>query len=741
MCRGAYSRGRDVVIGQVFGSPDRGAVGKSPRSFPTPLTPANNRPVFVLVTIRELSFELPLPRTEMQQYRVNFRLLISMTIGLLLISAVTFVVHRYQLSRNADALIASGEKAHQAGDLKSAAQDFRNYLSIRPDDKDVEVKLANVWIDVTQKPIVAPEDWGNSIGYLEDVVRRLPEEKEVRKQLVSLYGRIGQVQPALDHLELAIQQSPDDIELHLEQMRYLLRAQKIDGPGGALEKCKKLIGYDDKTDTFDAKKAIAPHEPSAYTNCAALLRTTQDKPELADRVMDQLIAENPELAAAYLQRGQYFVSIGEPSRGQRDIDQAYKLAPKDADVLLAKAGRAEVNGRRDRALEFLEDGKKEHPEDGRFYLALSRLNMQDKKYEEAQQILEDGLKAVPSKESPDLLFELADLQLRANDVAGLRQTREDMRKAGMNSLFLQWIDAYVLLAQHEYYAASELLADLQSQIGERGRFAAKLGIQLGLAYEQSGQLDKAESTYRRLLQQNVNNEPAKAGVQRVAERLNRRGRNSETDDLDQQLAEIRKLPKDQQDWSKFDPKLKKLAEERGYEGATLDLFWARIMLAREDYAQARKYLAAGYQKDAENLGIQRWAVILQRSDPSQGPEKALHLLDQVVEKFGDKPELRLDRADCLIAVNEKKQDDEFAEKGIGEVGRDSRRLERKRTEHVLERISRTLSGPRPARRGQGLFRTRRCAAAQPASGPDGTLSAGARGQRRRGDERGSGPDS
>ena len=604
----------------------------------------------------------------MQQYRINYGLLISMTIGLLVILAATFVVHRYQLSRNADAARRLRRERQQEGDLKSAAADFRNYLSIRPDDKDVEVKLANVWIDVTEQPIVDPEDWGNSISYLEDVVRKLPEEKEVRKQLVSLYGRIGQVQPALDHLALAIQQSPDDVELHLEQMRYLLRAQKIDGPDGALAKCKKLIGYDDKTDKFDAKKAIAPHEPSAYANCAALLRTTQDKPELADRVMDQLIEENPELAAAYLQRGQYYVSIGEPSRGQRDIDQAYKLAPKDADVLLAKAGRAEANSRRDRALQYLEAGKQEHPEDGNFYLALSRLDMQDKKYEEAQQILEEGLKAVPSKESPELLFALADLQLRANDVAGLRQTQEDMRKAGMNKLFLQWIDAYVLLAQHEYYAASELLSDLQSQIGESGRLADQLGMQLGVAYEQSGQLDKAESTYRRLLQQNVNNEPAKAGVQRVAERLNRRSKNPGTDDLDQQLAEILKLPKDQQDWSAMDEKLKKLAEEREYEGATLDLFWARIMLARGDYAQARKYLADGYQKDAENLGIQRWAVILQRSDPSQGPEKALHLLDQVVEKFGDKPELRLDRADCFIAVNEKKQDDETLKKELTELG-------------------------------------------------------------------------
>ena len=46
-------------------------------------------------------------------------------------------------------------------------------------------------------------------------------------------------------------------------------------------------------------------------------------------------------------------------------------------------------------------------------------------------------------------------------------------------------------------------------------------------------------------------------------------------------------------------------------------------------------------------------MLLLRADPSQGPEKALRLLDQIVDKFGDKPELRLDRVDCLIVLNEK----------------------------------------------------------------------------------------
>ena len=73
---------------------------------------------------------------------------------------------------------------------------------------------------------------------------------------------------------------------------------------------------------------MAPHNASVYGNLAGMLRGFQDNSELADEVMSQLIKENPDSAAAYLQRGQYLISSGEPDRGQRDIDKAYKLAPK-----------------------------------------------------------------------------------------------------------------------------------------------------------------------------------------------------------------------------------------------------------------------------------------------------------------------------------------------------------------------------------------------------------------------------
>ncbi len=279
----------------------------------------------------------------MQQYRVNYGLLIGLIVGTSVACAATFGLWTYQINRNAGALISTGEKAQQDGDLRTAVRDFGNYLSIRPDDDAVRVKLANLWLDITEQPEVQPEDWGKCINYLESVVRIMPDEKDLQKRLVALYGRIYQLQQALDHLGRMVQKYPDDAELQVEQMEYLLRAKKFDGPDGAIAKCKVLVGYDDKTDTFDANKAVAPHDVSPYSNYAALLMSVEKKPELANRVLEQMVKENPKLPAAYLARGQYLVNIGEPGRGERDIEKAYELAPEDADVLLAMAGRADAD--------------------------------------------------------------------------------------------------------------------------------------------------------------------------------------------------------------------------------------------------------------------------------------------------------------------------------------------------------------------------------------------------------------
>jgi len=604
----------------------------------------------------------------MQQYRVNYHLLIGLIIATLVMAGVAFGVHHFQLDRNAGILIESAEAAQKEGDLRLAASEYENYLSIRPDDDEVRLKLAHLRVDITELPVKEQEDLPLAVTYLEEIVRQMPEEKELQKRVVKMYGDNGGVQQALDHLSRMVEKFPDDPDLQVEQFNYLLAARKFDGPDGALAKGKKLIGYDDKEDEFDAKSAVAPNTAPVYASVASLLRM-EDQSELADRVMDRLVEVNPELPSAYLQRGLYLVGVGEPSRGQQDINKAYNLAPKDADVLLAMAGRAESRKQDAEMKKYLETGKQEHPDDPRFYQALAQIEIKAQNNDEALKIIDQGLEAVPNKEGLNLLMFKSDLQLANKDLAGIELTKEQLRKAGYGGVLVEFLDARLLLAQDKWYDASVALAELQSKIGNSGWLADTIAFQLGLAFEKSGQLDKAETAYKSVLARNPNNDPAKAGVQRVGILMKRDIKSPDTGDLDQLVAAEMKKPKDQRNWSKVDPKLEELADKRKLEGAALEMFWARAMLARENFSEARKRLVAAREKDPENLDVRRLAVLLLRAeDPQNGPAKALRLLDQTIEQFGDKPELRLDRADILITIGRQENDIDKLKQDLSALG-------------------------------------------------------------------------
>ena len=59
-------------------------------------------------------------------------------------------------------------------------------------------------------------------------------------------------------------------------------------------------------------------------------------------LIKQMIKLNPDKAAAFLARGNYWIAAKEEERGKEDIEQAYKLDPKNADVLLVMADQAKA---------------------------------------------------------------------------------------------------------------------------------------------------------------------------------------------------------------------------------------------------------------------------------------------------------------------------------------------------------------------------------------------------------------
>ena len=72
----------------------------------------------------------------MQEYRINYTLLIGLIIGTFVCSGAIFGVHMFQNSRQSGWLISEAEKASAEKNYRDAAQYYQQYIAIHTDDRN-----------------------------------------------------------------------------------------------------------------------------------------------------------------------------------------------------------------------------------------------------------------------------------------------------------------------------------------------------------------------------------------------------------------------------------------------------------------------------------------------------------------------------------------------------------------------------------------------------------------------------
>jgi len=603
----------------------------------------------------------------MQHYRVNYPLLIGLVVGTLVCSGAVFGLWSFQMQRKSGWLFSEAKKAEEAKKHKDAVEYYGLYLAIHPEDKEARIALANAELDLTATDDATREDVGNALRVLEatlrdDKIAALPASKPLRRRLINFYGRegINAYATALDHINLMLQSDPSNAELQALRATYLAKTGNAEE---AAKYAKQLIGYDPKTDQFDAKKATAPNDPLVYSTLAAIVRTKEKKPELAERIMDRAVEVNPKSAEAYVQRGVMRAAWGNLDGARADAEEAFKLKPESLEVLLFMSDMAAENKDFDKAREYLTTAKKLYPEEVQLYqrAALMELRQQavqktDAKehYDRAMAEFDTGINKVSGSKKTQMLYFKGQVQLSTNDIEGTQKTVDALKKIqNIRPELIEYFEARIALAKGEWIPATEAFNKLRSKMTDFGKdMIAEIDYSLGLCYEQSGKPDLAKGKYEDVLQANPQNEPAKAGIVRVKNMMGVATDNKDGGDpLQKAIAEELKKPKAQQNWSEVDGMFRKLAADRQLDETTTKLYQAQMMIMREDYDGAAKLLAEAKTLSPKNLQVQRLIIQLARVNPKIGPEKAMEYLTRVQSQFGDGPALRTDKADILIALN------------------------------------------------------------------------------------------
>ena len=164
----------------------------------------------------------------MQEYRINYTLLIGLVVGTLVCSGAIYGIYRFQTSRQSGWLISEAERAVSEKNYQDAVKYYEQYLSIHNEDIETKMKYANTYLDFADQDNVAQEDVMSAMQIHETMLRNPtvaadPGSKAVRRRLVDFYGKdtIRSFQSALDHLNLLIEGDPNNAEeLGEAMLRY-----------------------------------------------------------------------------------------------------------------------------------------------------------------------------------------------------------------------------------------------------------------------------------------------------------------------------------------------------------------------------------------------------------------------------------------------------------------------------------------------------------------------------------------
>jgi tetratricopeptide (TPR) repeat protein/Flp pilus assembly protein TadD len=598
----------------------------------------------------------------MQEYRINYTLLIGLVIGIFVSSGAIFGLHKFQNARQSGWLISEAEKSIANKNYHDAAQFYQQYITIHTDDTDVKLKYGNTYLDLITQDDVDPDEYSGALQALETMLRNPevaadPESKAVRRRLIDFYGKNGggNLGPALDHLNLLIAADPGNTELQVLRATYLAKSGNFDD---ATKYAYKLVGYDAKKDAFDVKKAIAPHATDVYFMLAGILRGKSNNPILAGKVANQMVEVNPKDAAAYVDRGRLLAAWGDATGAKADAQKAYQLKPEDTDVLMFNIEVAAQDKNFKQAHEYVATAKKLHPKEPRVYQLSAALELQDGKVDKALAEYDTGAKAVGGNVATNLLFYKARLQIDSNDLKGARQTIEDMQHLHkLPPELSEYFDAVFLVAENKWYPAVEALSKLRPRMAPFGKeMSTQIDYYLGLSYERLGRPELAKQYYDQIVAQSPENAAAKAGVVRVTAMLGLDSSKQPADPLQAKMKKELEKPKDKQNWSAVDESINKLGKENNLDPIVVQLVKAQVMMMRQDFDGAAKIVLDVEKTAPDNLQIKRFKLQLARMNPKIGPEKALAYWQKVVDQFGDQALLRLDKAEILVALSKDKQD-------------------------------------------------------------------------------------
>ena len=656
----------------------------------------------------------------MQRYRINYRWLIGVFATTLVVAIVAFFVQRWQVERKAGLFLAKGEAALAESKYGEAFDSYSKYVKLRPKEDDARIKMAKVAFEVIKGNEFSAEERGRAYGVLDQTVRTT-NDSGLRRDLAEIV--IGfRPQDAKDHLEILLAENPNDPKLNSMMITALFKVKEYKQ---AKSLAFKFIGYNQETKEFDTENAALEGESEVYTMLSEVLVQKDRNPELARRVIDQMVVANPESSLAHLRKSLFLSSIKEMGEATISLDKAYELDPKNATVLSRK-GMAALFGwnnikpeeeaeeeskekkteeevaeealaikvQAEEAKGYFAIGLKEHPDNVLFYRLMAQAEQRLDQPEAALEVLDLGIRKLGKKQSVNLVISKIDLLFGLEDYPAI--DREIKRLTQLNRPdLLPAIDfqrARIQFRKQYWIGAAQELKRVQPLLFDKPRIQVLAGTMLAVCYESQGIHDLAMATYKSVLNDYPNHEPALKGLARMKVRL----KPSKTGiELDRIINNNLELPVAQQEWDRVNEIVEEVIISKGLGEARAKLLRAKVLMKRNRFDEAKGLIRQAAKDAPDDIDVHFAAILLVTSDPEKGSPVAMKLLDRLEGKWGVSLRSLAQRAELLCDIRPEDVSDQL--RSLASKTGDFSEAEKRRFDNVLGLKFEQLGKPAEAR--------------------------------------------
>jgi tetratricopeptide (TPR) repeat protein len=593
--------------------------------------------------------------------KLNTKLFVGLIAFVIVGTAALFLTHWFQSGRIARALLWQAKHAEDEAKPEKVATYLSRYLEFAPNDLEERAHLAQTLAG--DKVAVSLRGKQHAIFVIEQVLARDPSRHDLRKDVVRLALELfpPRFDLANEHLDALNQALPQDGEVARlfgqwnEAHKQEDKGDQEQFPGDAIKWYREAIQR-------------APQQIETYEKLAALLHRKPDTAKQAAAVLDQLVQANGRSFQAYLTRAKFLQQANRDDDAAQDVERAKKLAPDEADVILAVGDLEKSRKQLDAARTVLKHGLELHPKDWRMYDALARVEAEADRHAAGATILRQGIKAFTGEPRNKLLWVLGNLHIDDADWAGVQEVVTQLKEGKSSPTSIDYLQGRVHLGRRAYAEAAHYFEKTRPLLEAATSDAARdvkeiltlVNLYLGQCYQQLNEPSRQLAAFSRLLALSPNSVAGLLGAASANQSLGR---------LDDALVQFRKAatakeaagpawieitrlligrnlqrPGSNRDWQDVKDALAQ-AEKLNPDAVELVLLRKELLAEEGQIDQAEALIAKA--RDAKPKQVEFWAALADLADRRNQPEQAAKLLDDAERQCGDSVDLRLARARSL----------------------------------------------------------------------------------------------